>query len=127
MYKRLHVSGITPAKRGVPVLLHVFAVEIISIHATVWGASIDLIGSEAWLSFQFTPPCGGGPVMYLLRYGQTIFQFTPPCGGGRANPGGRAAARPFQFTPPYGGEPGVAGYKIFGRYISIHAPCGGGR
>ena len=37
MYKRLHVSGITPAKRGVPVLLHVFAVEIISIHAPVWG------------------------------------------------------------------------------------------
>lgn len=37
MYKRLHVSGIAPAKRGVPVLLHVFAVEIISIHAPVWG------------------------------------------------------------------------------------------
>ena len=28
---------IAPAKRGVPVLLHVFAVEIISIHAPVWG------------------------------------------------------------------------------------------
>lgn len=37
MYKRLHVSGIAPAKRGVPVLLHVFAVEIISIHAPCGG------------------------------------------------------------------------------------------
>lgn len=37
MYKRLRVSGIAPAKRGVPVLLHVFAVEIISIHAPMWG------------------------------------------------------------------------------------------
>ena len=37
MYKRLHISWIAPAKRGVPVLLHVFAVEIISIHAPVWG------------------------------------------------------------------------------------------
>lgn len=42
MYKRLHVSGIAPAKRGVPVLLHVFAVEIISIHAPVWGRAANL-------------------------------------------------------------------------------------
>lgn len=42
MYKRLHVSMIAPAKRGVPVLLHVFAVEIISIHAPVWGRGANL-------------------------------------------------------------------------------------
>lgn len=47
MYKRLHVSGIAPAKRGVPVLLHVFAVEIISIHAPVWGRAYTDV-REVW-------------------------------------------------------------------------------
>lgn len=42
MYKRLHASMIAPAKRGVPVLLHVFAVEIISIHAPMWGRALKL-------------------------------------------------------------------------------------
>ncbi len=73
---------IAPAKRGVPVLLHVFAVEIISIHAPVWGASIDLIGSEAWLSFQFTPRVGAGPSVLRSAIQNKRFQFTPPCRGG---------------------------------------------
>ena len=81
MYKRLHVSGIAPAKRDVPVLLHVFAVEIISIHA----------------------PCGGGACDFCPRCGAPIFQFTPPCGGGRRRGDNPASVNPFQFTPPCGG------------------------
>ena len=64
MYKRLHVSGIAPAKRGVPVLLHVFAVEIISIHA----------------------PCGGGPASSSTwSYTTIYFNSRPRVGAGGAN------------------------------------------
>lgn len=82
MYKRLHVSMIAPAKRGVPVLLHVFAVEIISIHAPVWGASIDLIASEAWLSFQFTPRVGAGGALCPGSTRAPNFNSRPRVGAG---------------------------------------------
>ena len=60
MYKRLHVSGITPAKRGVPVLLHVFAVEIISIHAPVWGRAHSPGGRVKYCNnFNSRPRVGG--------------------------------------------------------------------
>ena len=62
MYKRLHVSGIAPAKRGVPVLLHVFAVEIISIHAPCGGGPAS---SSTWsyttIYFNSRPRVGAGP------------------------------------------------------------------
>lgn len=59
MYKRLHVSGIAPAKRGVPVLLHVFAVEIISIHAPCGGGRSYLRWSRAKWQISIHAPVWG--------------------------------------------------------------------
>ncbi len=172
MYKRLHVSGIAPAKRGVPVLLHVFAVEIISIHAPcgggraagrgggrsqqisihapVWGrACLTAVLWCSCITFQFTPPCGGGRPRWRRRSTRSHayfnsrprvgagaalirkaifpakFQFTPPCGGGRGDPGEERGRAQFQFTPPCGGGPrGVqSGAEMV--CISIHAPVWG--
>ena len=85
MYKRLHVSGIAPAKRGVPVLLHVFAVEIISIHAPVWGRASASVLAYHRKRFQFTPPCGGGRTSSRNGHmGVHNFNSRPRVGAGRA-------------------------------------------
>ena len=75
----------------------------------MWWASIDLIGSEAWLSFQFTPPCGGGPAPFSRARGGQKFQFTPPCGGGLFNLENWRFGFRFQFTPP-----------VWGRAANLH-------
>ena len=175
MYKRLHVSGIAPAKRGVPVLLHVFAVEIISIHAPVWGraplhrrhshirgyfnsrprvgagpehgdderqqqaisihapvwgrALSSALASDIIITFQFTPPCGGGVDRYNTLSNNLQFQFTPPCGGG--SPVSSVIVTPssvFQFTPPCGGGPSTVSVCA-SMMVSFQftPPCGGGR
>ena len=126
MYKRLHVSGIAPAKRGVPVLLHVFAVEIISIHATCGGGSDTDAANKAYVDISIHAPVWGRALLEEnVREIGTLFQFTPPCGGGlqkeksshwwieisiHAPVWGRGyllmwfdTDKEFQFTPPCGG------------------------
>ena len=103
MYKRLHVSGIAPAKRGVPVLLHVFAVEIISIHAPVWGRVRHITAYYLGSKFQFTPPCGGG---VKCVYGISVRQIS--------------------IHAPVWGRGYYTGERIdYGVRISIHAPVWG--
>lgn len=68
MYKRLHVSMIAPAKRGVPVLLHVFAVEIISIHAPVWGRwQLRTWGQYPRADFNSRPRVGAGANLHKCK------------------------------------------------------------
>ncbi len=83
MYKRLHVSGIAPAKRGVPVLLHVFAVEIISIHAPVWGRVEKLQAENVKLRISIhAPGWGRARSRVLLDIGTLYFNSRPRVGAG---------------------------------------------
>ena len=77
------------------------------------------------IGFQFTPPCGGGPTLSLSAASGWIFQFTPPCGGGRTSPRPSTRHGLFQFTPPCGGGAARRAAARRPQVISIHAPVWG--
>ena len=85
MYKRLHVSGITPAKRGVPVLIHVFAVEIISIHAPVWGRTRLYRPAALWPDISIHAPVRGRAARAAFGHRTVNISIHAPVWGRAAN------------------------------------------
>ncbi len=85
MYKRLHASMIAPAKRGVPVLLHVFAVEIISIHAPMWGRALKLTAlNQMKIISIHAPVWGRASYLASAAPGRGHFNSRPRVGAGAA-------------------------------------------
>ena len=150
MYKRLHVSGIAPAKRGVPVLLHVFAVEIISIHAPVWGrafpaelvqecdgisihapvwgrAEARLTGEGTRSYFNSRPRVGAGLVAPVVGGSEAISIHAPVWGRGKRLTYSTSSVSSFQFTPPCGGGRPPCQYHRPPIYFNSRPRVGGGR
>ena len=117
---------IAPAKRGVPVLLHVFAVEIISIHAPMWGRGTIASESERLGLFQFTPPCGGGPALISGIFTTcNISIHAPVWGRGGCGSEYALAASDFNSRPRVGAGDTVGHRHSRDIVISIHAPVWG--
>ena len=100
--------------------------QFISIHAPVWGrAASSAMFSHSLRTFQFTPPCGGGPMPIPPPAYMPVFQFTPPCGGGPHWFTSRRCASAISIHAPVWGRAAVLVRPACNCCISIHAPVWG--
>ena len=97
----------------------------ISIHAPVWGATLDKVEVTAEDLFQSTLPCGERRTCLWGRFNIPEFQSTLPCGERHSHRKQPHRHREFQSTLPCGER-----HELLPRYsdstmISIHAPVWG--
>ena len=78
-------------------------------------------------TFQFTPPCGGGPLVCLFGFVHHMYDFNsrPRVGAGPAPYWSRFAGRNFNSRPRVGAGPGALHAHRSLIMISIHAPVWG--
>ena len=116
---------IAPAKRGVPVLLHVFAVEIISIHAPVWGRwQLRTWGQYPRADFNSRPRVGADHIIVVSRLRMDISIHAPVWGRAYVT-APVDAAWTISIHAPVWGRGGYHVPEPERENISIHAPVWG--
>ena len=100
----------------------------ISIHAPVWGrATLFEVVGYIRKYFNSRPRVGAGPRGRLQAALFRRFQFTPPCGGGPIGGIYTVLAQMISIHAPVWGRAGSASKMPLGIVFQFTPPCGGGR